>query len=431
MAGIDYKCPNCGASLKFDAKSQKIVCEYCGSEFDPQQVKKYNDELANAPEEKLDWGEDTTKEFSKKESESLNVYTCESCGGEIVADENTSATSCPYCGNPVILKGRLQGALKPDYVIPFKNTKDDLVPMLQKFLKRKLFLPKTFKTQNKISEVKGLYVPFWIHDADVDGVVRYKATKTRSWTSGNTRYTETKHYSIIRQGKLGFDHIPVDGSKKMPDQLMESIEPFNFNEAVKFEPMYLTGFLSDKYDVDKEEVFPRVNQRIKEGTIDQFRTTISSSYSSVSCESTNLQLYNTHVDYALYPVWVMSTQWNNKSFLFAMNGQTNKMTGNLPMAKLKAFLLSLLAFAIPAIAVFLIAFFCSGMEFNPIALLAGGLVGFVIALIFFVVNYKALKPVKFQRGARSYYRQGSMYIERSEDNFLYKTVTSSTISRGK
>ena len=139
MAGeIEYKCPNCGASLKFDAKSQKIVCEYCGSEFDPQQVKKYNEELSK-PEEKLDWGKETTKEFSKDELSNLNVYTCDSCGGEIIADENTSATSCPYCGNPIILKGRLQGALKPDYVIPFKNTKDDLVPVLKKYLNKKSY----------------------------------------------------------------------------------------------------------------------------------------------------------------------------------------------------------------------------------------------------------------------------------------------------
>ena len=430
MSAIDYKCPNCGASLKFDSRSQKIVCEYCGSEFDPAQVKKYNEELSKAPEEKLEW-EDTSKEYSKAEAANLNVYTCESCGGEIVCDHSTSATSCPYCGNPVILKGRLQGDLKPDYVIPFKNTKDDLVPVLKKFMKRKIFLPGKFKSENKISEVKGVYVPFWIHDADVEGVVRFKGMKSRTWVSGDYQYTEKKYYSIIREGKIGFDHIPVDGSKKMPDQLMESIEPFNFNQAVKFEPMYLTGFLSDRYDVNKEEVFPRANQRIKEGTIDQFRTTVSSAYNTVTCEGTNLQLFNTHVDYALYPVWLMSTQWNNKSFLFAMNGQTNKMTGNLPVAKLKAFLLTLLVFAIPALLFFFISFFNNGSSVEPIWTAVGGIVGLIAGIIFFVINYKALKPVKFQRGARNYYRPGSMNISRSEDNYLYSTTTKIRINTKK
>lgn len=431
MAGeIEYKCPNCGASLKFDAKSQKIVCEYCGSEFDPQQVKKYNEELSK-PEEKLDWGKETTKEFSKDELSNLNVYTCDSCGGEIIADENTSATSCPYCGNPIILKGRLQGALKPDYVIPFKNTKDDLVPVLKKYLNKKLFLPGKFKTENQIKEVKGLYVPFWIHDADVSGRVIFKGHKTKRYVSGKYEVTERSYYSLIREGNLGFEHIPVDGSVKMPDELMESIEPFNFKEAVKFEPMYLTGYLSDKYDVDKEQVFPRVNERIKEGTIDQFRTTVSSSYSGVSCESTNLSLYNTHVDYALYPVWTMTTQWKDKSFLFAMNGQTNKMTGNLPVSGLKAFLLSLIVFLIPALAIFFIWFFNNEMEVNPLSIAVSAGVGLIIALVFLAINIKALKPVKFQRGAANYIKEGSFNLTRREDIFLYKTVNKIEISTSK
>ena len=426
MAAIEYKCPNCGASLKFDAKSQKVVCEFCGSEFEPEVLKKYDQELSEKKEEKLDW-EDSTKEFSKAEAASLNLYTCNSCGGEIYCDENTSATTCPYCGNPVILKGRLQGALKPDYVIPFKNTNDDLVPIMQKYLRRKLFLPGKFKTENKIKEIKGLYVPFWIHDADVEGSVRWKGYTEKTWTNGDTRYTERKHYCIIREGRLGFDHIPVDGSKKMPDQLMESIEPFDFKGAIKFEPSYLTGYLSDKYDVTKEEVFPRANQRIREGTIDQFGTTISSSYRGLQVQNTNLSLYNTHVDYALYPVWLMSTQYKDKNFLFAMNGQTGKMTGNLPMAKLKAFLLTMIFLLVPT-AIGLILSIVGQESFNPMCLAIGGIVGAIAAIVFFTINYKALKPVTFQRGARNYYRQGSMNLSRREDIFLYKTVTRTRIA---
>ena len=195
--------------------------------------------------------------------------------------------------------------------------------------------------------------------------------------------------------------------------------------------MYLTGYLSDKYDVDKEQVFPRVNQRIKEGTIDQFKTTVSSSYSGVSCESTNLSLYNTHVDYALYPVWTMTTQWKDKSFLFAMNGQTNKMTGNLPVSGLKAFLLSLIVFLIPALAIFFIWFFNNEMEVNPLSIAVSAGVGLIIALVFLAINIKALKPVKFQRGAANYIKEGSFNLTRREDIFLYKTVNKIEISTSK
>lgn len=427
MGNVDYKCPNCGGTLKFDATVQKVVCEYCGAEFNANDVKKYNEDNAKQSEEKLEWQEDKRSEFSDAEAASLNVYTCNSCGGEIIADENTTATTCPFCGNPVILKGRLEGGLKPDYIIPFKNTKDDLNATMGKYLKKKLFLPGKFKSQNQIEEIKGVYVPFWIHDADADGTIRYKGMKKRVYRAGDYRVTEKSYYAIIREGNIGFDHIPVDGSKAMPDKLMESIEPFNFSEAVGFQAPYLTGFLADKYDVTKEEVFPRVNTRIKEGMIDQFRTTISSSYSEVKVETTNIHLYNTKVSYALYPVWMMSTRYKDKPYTFAMNGQTNKMTGNLPCSAGKYLFWFFFLYIIMFGAIFGLLFLLMS-EFNYLQLVLGGILGLIVPAIVCHCNRKALKPVKFQRGAANYYRKDSMHITNSEDNFLYKTVSKERIS---
>lgn len=428
MANLDYKCPNCGGTLKFDATVQKVVCEYCGAEFQAQDVKKYNDETSNTKEEKLCWEEDNRQEFTQDEAQSLNVYTCNSCGGEIIADENTAATTCPFCGNPVILKGRLDGGLKPDYVIPFKHTKEELQQTMTKYLKKKLFLPKAFKTTNQVEEIKGVYVPFWIHDADAEGTVRYKGMKKRVYRSGDYRVTEKNYYAIVREGSIGFDHIPVDGSKAMPDKLMESIEPFNFSEAVSFEAAYLTGFLADKYDVSKEEVFPRANTRIKEGTIDQFRTTISKSYDSITVENTNLSLYNTKVSYALYPVWMMTTRYKNKPYTFAVNGQTNKMTGNLPCSAGKFLFWFLFWLLILGGGVFFLLFALMDMTFDIVQPIIGAIPGLIVAIIFCVANKKALKPVKFQRGAANYYRQGSMNITNSQDYFLYRTVSRERIS---
>lgn len=427
-SNIQYKCPNCGGGLTFNSSSQNVVCEYCDAEFNVNDVKKYNEELSHESEKELDWGTPTQKEFSDDELASLNVYHCESCGGELICDENTSATQCPYCGNHVILKGRLSGTLKPDYVIPFKNTRESLQPTFTKYLKKKFFLPRVFKTENKINEIKGLYVPFWLHDADVKGRVRFKGIIKRTWTSGDYKYTEKKYYSIIRDGSAGFDHIPVDGSKNLPDDLMESIEPFHFSEAVQFEPIYLSGFLSDKYDVNKEDVLPRATTRVKQGTVDQFRTTVSG-YDELETESTSLELYNTKVSYALYPVWIMTTTWREKRYTFAMNGETNKIVGNLPMSKLKYFFTFLIIFLLAGAAGFAIAhFLVNEGQFNFVSILVGIIVGLIPSLIVCHINRKALKPVKLQHGASDYYRPGSLNITHREDKYLYKTTTRTKIS---
>ncbi|MDY5957612.1 MAG: hypothetical protein SPJ22_10835, partial [Frisingicoccus sp.] len=174
----------------------------------------------------------------------MRIYSCESCGGEIVADENTGATTCPFCGNRVLMKGQFTGGLKPNFIIPFKLDKKDAKKAYLNHLKGKPFLPKVFKDENHIDEIKGVYVPFWLFDGDVEANISYSAERTSVWESGDTEYTEHEFYMAKRAGSIQYAHIPADGSKKMDDTLMESIEPYDFSEAVDFRTAYLAGFLA-------------------------------------------------------------------------------------------------------------------------------------------------------------------------------------------
>ena len=126
--------------------------------------------------------------------------------------------------------------------------------------------------------------------------------------------------------------MPVDGSTKMDDALMESIEPYDFSGAVDFQTAYLAGFLADKYDVDSEQSIERANERIKKSTENAFASTVQG-YSTVIPESTSIRLQNGKAKYALYPVWLLNTTWNGQRYTFAMNGQTGKFIGDLPLDK--------------------------------------------------------------------------------------------------
>ena len=289
------------------------------------------DEVLNhETEDDMQWQSPQAGQWQEAEAENLSAYVCQSCGGEIVTDANTAATSCPFCGNPVVMSQNLSGSLKPDCIIPFQIDKAAAEAALKKHLSGKPLLPKAFKDENHIREVKGVYVPFWLYDSLADGRSRYHATRVRSWSDSRYIYTETCHYKLERAGGLRFANVPVDGSSKMADELMESLEPYDATKAVPFQTAYLAGYYADKYDVSGEACDQRVNQRIKATVEQELRQTISG-YTTVTQEHSSIRLENATTRYALYPVWLLTTKYKDKTYLFAVNGQTGKMVGDLPV----------------------------------------------------------------------------------------------------
>jgi len=344
-----YKCPSCSAPLIFDPESGEMRCEYCDTKFSAEDTKAYIDSVeVDGREDNYDW-EDYTKEsgsgdWSSDERSAMRIYTCPSCGGEVIGDENTVATVCPYCDNPTIMTENTQDIFKPDVLIPFKYAKKDAIEALTRHYKKKPLLPGCFKDMNKIEEVKGIYVPFWFFDCDTDSDITYNATRVRTWSDSNYIYTATSHYLIRRAGTLAFENIPADGSSKIDDAIMQSIEPFDEKEMIPFSSNYLAGFLADKYDVDAESIKPMVNLRVKHTVVDAFRKTVIG-YTTVNTRSTNINLKDGKIKYGLMPVYMLNTKYKDKRYTFAMNGQTGKFVGNLPVSwgRFTAYLLGIFA----------------------------------------------------------------------------------------
>ena len=325
----EYKCPGCGGAIAFDSASQQMLCPFCGTSYEMETLKAYDDALKSEQPSVMTWDFQPTQEWQGTQ-DGMMSYICNSCGGEIIGDANMAATSCPYCDNPIVVMEQFSHTLRPDFVIPFKLDKRAAVDALMAHTRKKRLLPKIFKDQNHIDEIKGVYVPFWLFDADADASIRYKAMRVRTWSDSRYNYTENSFYSILREGTVGFQRIPVDGSSKMPDDLMESIEPYNYGELMDFQTAYLAGFLADKYDVNAEESITRANQRLTKSTEDAFRSTITG-YTSVTPEYNSIRLSNGVVKYAMLPVWLLNTSWRGKKYTFAMNGQTGKLVGDLPL----------------------------------------------------------------------------------------------------
>lgn len=318
-----YQCPNCGGPLHFDAKAQKLKCDSCGSQFTTAEI----DELLTPSH-----SEDLTASFEipvfdESEKKLLQEFSCPACGAQLITDITTGATACPYCGNPTVVPSQFKDCYRPDYIIPFRLEKKDAVSQLHEFYRKMPYLPDAFTDENHIEEIKGVYVPFWLYDSTAHGHLRAHCTRTHSHVEGDYNVTVTTHYMVVRDGELRFEHVPADASSHMPDDLMDSIEPYDLSGLVPFEMGYLPGYMADRYDVSHEDDENRVNTRMKNTVLSQLRETIVG-YTGVMPEDEHVDIIPGNVHYALLPVWLLSTKYKDKNYLFAMNGQTGKMIGD-------------------------------------------------------------------------------------------------------
>lgn len=326
---LEFKCPCCNAALVFGGGTQQMTCEYCDNTFDLDTVMACAESDAAADSTRVQWEEETTASWSAEEQSGIRCFLCDACGGELITDDHTAATFCPYCGNAAILPGRVSGGLKPEGVIPFQTTKEDAKRAFLNLCKGKPLLPRFFTREHQLEKITGMYVPFWLYDCSAGLSGSYKATRIHTWADSSYTYTKTDHYLLRRQAEAAFSGIPMDGSTKMDDSFMESIEPFRYEDMVDFETAYLSGYLADKYDVEAKSGEERIRQRVENSMNDQLQSTFLG-YATVIPTARQININHSRAKYVLLPVWLLNTRYRGKTYTFAMNGQTGKMTGALP-----------------------------------------------------------------------------------------------------
>lgn len=361
-----YQCPNCNGRLVFSGDVGKLKCESCDSEFTPEEVERIwaerqaqadaavekqrareaeaavaagegeSGSAAASPKLKVAQGADPIDTYLKNahweglDQEDLRSFNCSSCGAQLLVDGVTAVTSCPYCGNNAVVPGQLADMLKPDYVIPFKLGRDEAIAALKGYYEGKRLLPDDFTAGNHIEEMQGVYVPFWLYSGSGTADVTFNARNIRTWSDSKNIYTETDHFLLEREGTMNFERVPVDGSTKMPDAHMDAIEPFDYNEMVPFSVGYLPGFLTDRYDQGVKSCEERANRRVEATCIATMQETVTG-YMEVDVAGSSAQLNLNDVAYALFPVWMLHTKYNGEDYLFAMNGQTGRLVGDLPV----------------------------------------------------------------------------------------------------
>ncbi|EPH99049.1 hypothetical protein D920_01417 [Enterococcus faecalis 13-SD-W-01] len=365
MEVLTHKCPNCGGPLTFDPKDQKFHCDYCLSIFTEEEVSEYEKKQEEArtvgATEKPDAGnagaftftaEEQLSEMSAEEkaaaeeagilseeapSETMDLFLCPNCGAEIVTDQTTAATYCYYCHNPVVLSGRLSGAFLPDKVLPFMIEKDEAVNKFLAWTKKKWFVPKAFFNKEQIEKLTGVYFPYWATDAKVNGSLSARGTVLRVWRVGDIEYTETKQFDVGRNGEISFKELVKNAlSKNVQQKMVEGVQPFQLDKAVDFKSQYLSGFQAEKRDIEYEALKNELENELKDYSETLLEDTASGYH--LSNVQTSISIDSQEKHYLLLPVWLVtyrSSEKSKKVYYYAMNGQTGKVSGVLPVSKKK------------------------------------------------------------------------------------------------
>lgn len=337
---IQYKCPSCGNDMAFDAASGTLNCDSCGNKMRIEDMPK--PELQEGEEPIKDFEEFTAQEeynttFDDNGADGAEQYQCQNCGAVLITNKDTSATTCSFCGAPVMLGDRLSGVLSPSKVIPFSITKQQAEEAFNNWRKKGLLLPDDFKNGSRIRGITGMYVPFWLYDLNGRGEAHCSCTKVRHYTRGDYEYTETKYFDVYRKVDLNYKRIPADASAKMDDKMMDMLEPFDYGNLKDFNVPYLAGYAAEKYNYTDKDMFPRLRQRTESYVSDYIRNTIVG-YTTVSYTGRWIDVKQRHSDYALMPVWMFCYNYKDGDHNFYMNGQTGKIVGKPPISKQKSML---------------------------------------------------------------------------------------------
>lgn len=415
---VNFKCPCCAAPLSFSGSTGEMTCQYCDSSFTMEQVKAAEAaELQNGAASEMTWSS-SEQALIQDEDGKVKGYVCPSCGAEMVADEHTAATECPYCGNPAVIPQSFEGMYRPDLMIPFMVDKEQAKAKLQEFTKGKKLLPKAFTSGNRIQEITGLYVPFWLYSCHADGSVSFEGVKSKKWEDERFTYQRKDHYHITRQGEMDFAQIPVDASTQMDDATMDSLEPYDFSKAVPYDAAYFSGYLANRYDVEEKDAQPRANERV----LSTFRTKMREQvrdYEEVTQKGESIRLSDAKAEYAMLPVWMMTTKYNGESYTFGINGQTGKMVGSLPVDKGLYYKFLGLGTLIPMLIMQVFVYFIGSRSFNTTGEIVALLVSLLIGWIYASNLKSAMNTISMKQNAAAYVEEQTVRAASPNDVFLY------------
>jgi DNA-directed RNA polymerase subunit RPC12/RpoP len=366
------KCPNCGASLVYQEGTDSLMCPYCGTKVPIRDIPKGSGSSENGAEKgapafsgrssgtgrasgraaqagpdsrTAGAGETSGASEAAGQSKDTVTFHCSSCGAELITSAHTAATVCPFCGSPAILEDRLSGRNRPQSLIPFQYNRDKAREEFRRWTRSGFFTPRGFGRSSTLDAIEGIYVPCWLFDMQAEAHMEAKGSIVRSHREGDYMVTETDHYLLSRDTEASFARIPADASEQMPDETMDSLEPYQYDALRDFEPSYLSGYMAENSNYAPETLQPRAEKRADEAIAAQTRATMTG-FTGVVIVNSQIREKVSAQEYSMFPVWVLQYRYRGKNWKLYLNGQTGRRIGSLPVDSGRVVLCFLLCFAV-------------------------------------------------------------------------------------
>ena len=334
-----FGCIECGADLKFSPNTTQLVCEYCGTKNDIP--------ASNEAIEELKFEEYLNNSSSEQDQFEINIIKCDVCGAESSLEPNITSSSCPYCATPLIISNaHSETIIQPKSLLPFKVDKKEAVDAFKTWINKLWFAPDALKKAVlSFDHFKGVYLPFWTYDSDTNTSytgqkgVHYYVSESYTTTENGKTVTRTRQVQKTRwhyaSGQIShaFDDVLVPATESLPQKQVTELEPWDLENLVPFDSKYLSGFISEKYQVNLENGFYKARDIMDTSITSLINRDIGGDVQRI--HSRNTQYSEVTFKHILLPAYVSAYKFKNKLYRFLVNARTAEVQGERPWSVTK------------------------------------------------------------------------------------------------
>lgn len=334
-----YHCSNCGGIYEFNVQSQNLKCPNCGTEEEIP-------DLGGVGEHPLYSGMQQYSGDIQPATESVHLLDCKSCGASIEVSEDSTATSCPYCGSHIVLEHKQVEVINPDGIRPFKIDKNRVGTIFRDWIKGKWLAPGELKTAYQQDKVMGVYVPYWTFDAHTDVKYTcdvgddYQETYTDSEGKRQTR-TKTRWSRSTGSFSHFFNDILIPATKAIKDKLLRAVGVYDTETLKSYSPAYLSGFSAERYNVPIDDAYASAQIEMKAVLKDMVRNIELRRHDHVANIFLNISYADETFKHVILPVFITAYYFKGNIYNVIINGETGYIYGEYPKSKFKIFLIVL------------------------------------------------------------------------------------------
>ncbi len=325
--GKKFPCSRCGAEMGYKPGADALHCGYCGNTV----------EVPKSPEKIQELAFEKYFVQGKVSQEVLagvvKETRCPGCGAMVMLPAHVKSEFCPFCSaqmtNPLV---ESEPIMAPGGILPFKISQEEALGIFRKWIAGLWFAPNALKRVSRLDRLKGLYTPYWTYDAMTFSVYSGQRGDDYYETvgSGKNRRTERRTRWRTVSGHIHhfFDDVTVCASFSVPKVQMNKLEPWDLPTMKPFNPDYMSGFATERYQVSARDGFEEAKIKMHTVIEQLVRQDIGGDHQRIT--SLHTQHESITFKYVLLPVWIAAYQFNKKTYQIFINASTGELHGDRP-----------------------------------------------------------------------------------------------------